>query len=109
MLALAFYVPVVTGLLARPGVAPHVGGARRPAWWSCSSTLAVLQDRDALPLRVPDIGMLLVPVALGLALAAACAVAVVLERRRRRTFGWRQPLGVLSMAAVLVGDRSRRW
>jgi hypothetical protein len=101
VLALAFYVPVVTGLL--------LARAWRLTWAARSAglvvvfvTLAVLQDRDALPVRVPDIGMLLVPVALGLSLAAACAVSSFSSDVAGGSFGWRQPLGVLSMAAVLV-------
>ena len=65
--------------------------------------LAVLQDRDALPFRAPEVGILLVPVALGLALAAACAVASFASDVAGGTFGWRQPLGVLSIVAVLCG------
>ena len=66
-------------------------------------TLAVLQDRDTLPVRVPDVGVLLVPVALGLALSAAAAVASFGRDVAGRTFGWRQPAGVLSIAAVAIG------
>jgi hypothetical protein len=65
--------------------------------------LAVLQDRDALPFRVPEVGVLLVPVALGLALAASCAVASFASDVARGTFGWRQPLGLVSIVAVLCG------
>ena len=65
-------------------------------------TLAVLQDRDALPVRVPDVGLLLVPVALGLSLAAACAVSSFSTDVARGSFGWRQPLGLVSVGAVLV-------
>jgi GT2 family glycosyltransferase len=102
LLALALYVPVVTGLL--------LSRAWRLTWAGRAAglvvafgVLAVLQDRDALPLRVPEVGILLVPVALGLAIAAACAVASFASDVAGGTFGWRQPLGVLSIAAVLCG------
>ena len=65
--------------------------------------LAILQDRDALPFTIPDVGMLLAPVALGLALSSASAVAAFCADVTGRTFGWRQPLGLLSIAAVIVG------
>jgi GT2 family glycosyltransferase len=102
LLTLALYVPVITGLL--------LSRAWRLTWAGRAAglvvtfgVLAVLQDRDALPFRAPEVGVLLVPVALGLAVAAACAVASFASDVARGTFGWRQPLGVLSIAAVLCG------
>jgi GT2 family glycosyltransferase len=102
VLALALYLPVV--------IAVAVARAWRFTWAvraallvTVFGALAVLQDRDALPVRVPDVGVLLVPVALGLALAAAAAVASFGRDVAGRTFGWRQPAGVLSIAAVAVG------
>jgi hypothetical protein len=65
--------------------------------------LAVMQDRDSLPMRVPDVGILLVPVALGLALSAACAVSSFASDVAGGSFGWRQPVGLLSIAAVACG------
>ena len=66
VLALAFYVPVVVALL--------VARAWRLTWAARAAGLvvvflglAILQDRDALPFRVPEIGVLLAPVGLGLA------------------------------------------
>lgn len=102
LLTLALYLPVVAGL------------ALSRAWrltWSARAaglvivflTLAVLQDRDALPFRVPDVGILLVPVALGLALSAACAVSSFVSDVAGGTFGWRQPLGLLTIVAVACG------
>ena len=102
VLALALYLPVVVALA--------VGRAWRLTWAARAAGLilvflglAVLQDRDALPFAVPDVGVLLVPVALGLALAAASAVAAFGEDVAGRTFGWRQPVGLLAIGAVVVG------
>ena len=87
-----------------------VGRAWRLTWAARAAglilvflALAVLQDRDDLPFAVPDVGVLLVPVALGLALAAASAVAAFGEDVAGRTFGWRQPAGLLAIGAVAVG------
>ena len=102
LLTLGLYVPVVTGLV--------LSRAWRLTWAGRAAGLvvtfgvvAVLQDRDALPFRVPEVGILLAPVALGLALAAACAVASFASDVAGGTFGWRQPLGVVSIAAVVCG------
>ena len=108
VLALALYVPVLVALL--------VARAWRLTWAARAAGLvvvflglAILQDRDALPFRVPEIGVLLAPVGLGLAHR---------PRRRRvaafghdvagRTFGWRQPLGLLGIAAVVRRRSCRR-
>ena len=49
-------------------------------------------------------GLLLVPVALGLALSAASAVAAFSSSDvAGRTFGWRQPAGLLAVGAIVVG------
>lgn len=102
VLALALYVPVVTGLV--------LSRAWRLTWAARAAglvlvfgTLAVLQDRDVLPWSMPDVGVLLVPVALGLSLAAACALASFAADVAGRSFGWRQPLGLLSILAVGCG------
>ena len=65
--------------------------------------LAVFADRDALPWRGPDAGILLVPVAVGLAISAAAALAAFDLDVRGGSFGWRQPLGLLASIAVVVG------
>ncbi len=102
VLALALYVPVVIALaVAR---AWRFTWAVRAAFLVAAfGALAVLQDRDALPWRVPEVGVLLVPVALGMALSAAAAVASFGRDVAGRTFGWRQPAGVLALGAVAVG------
>ncbi|HEU4841842.1 MAG TPA: glycosyltransferase family 2 protein, partial [Ilumatobacteraceae bacterium] len=102
VLALAFYVPVVVALL--------VARAWRLTWAARAAGLvvvflglAILQDRDALPFRVPEIGVLLAPVGLGLAIAAAACAAAFGHDVAGRTFGWRQPLGLLGLVAIVVG------
>ena len=102
LLALALYVPVITGLA--------LSRAWRLSWAARASGLvvtfgflAVMQDRDALPFRAPDVGLLLVPVALGLALSAACAVSSFTSDVAGGSFGWRQPLGLVSISAVACG------
>ncbi len=102
VLSLTLYVPVLIALL--------VGRAWRLTWAARASGLvvvflglAVLQDRDALPFRAPEIGVLLVPVGLGLAISAAASIAAFGNDVAGRTFGWRQPLGLLGIAAVIVG------
>ena len=67
--------------------------------------LAVFADRGSLPFDVPEAGVLLVPVAFGVAVSAGGA----LRRHSISTsaaagFGWRQPLGILAMIAVVVGS-----
>jgi hypothetical protein len=46
---------------------------------------------------------MLAPVAVGLALAAACLAAAFQDDVLGASFGWRQPLGLLSAGAVLLG------
>jgi hypothetical protein len=101
-LALALYLPVVAAvLLAR---------AWRLTWAIRSASmvlvfgaLAVLADRGAMPIDLPEVGVLLVPVAIGLSMSAAAALAAFDLDVRGGTFGWRQPLGIMSSVAVVVG------
>jgi GT2 family glycosyltransferase len=102
VLALALYLPVVVALL--------VARAWRLTWAARAAglvvvflVLAVLQDRDALPFDLPEAGILLAPVGLGLAIAAAASTAAFGHDVAGRTFGWRQPLGLLAVGAVVVG------
>jgi hypothetical protein len=101
-LSLALFLPVIAAvLLAR-------------AWrltWAVRSALmvlvfgflAVLADRGSLPIDAPEAGVLLVPVAVGLAISAAAALAAFDLDVRGGNFGWRQPLGLLSSVAIVVG------
>ncbi len=100
--ALALYVPVVVALA--------VARSWRLTWAARAAglvvvflALAVLQDRDTLPFRVPDVGLLLVPVALGLALSAGAVVAAFGHDVAGRRFGWRQPIAVVAIAGVAFG------
>ena len=100
--ALALYVPVIVAMaLARSW--RLTWAARAAGLVVVFLALAVLQDRDALPFRVPEVGLLLVPVALGLALSAGAVVAAFGQDVAGRRFGWRQPLAVLGIASVLFG------
>ena len=102
VLAIALYVPVLAGLLL--SAAWRLTWAARAAGLvTAFGALAVLHEREALPLRLPETGYLLAPVALGLALAAACAVASFASDVAAGSFGWRQPLGVAAVGAVAVG------
>jgi GT2 family glycosyltransferase len=101
-LALVLYLPVFA--------APLVARSWRFTWAvraaglvTVFGALAVLDDRSALPVRMPEPGVLLVPVAVGIAIAAGCVVAAFDVDVLAGTFGWRQPLAVLSMVALAVG------
>ena len=65
--------------------------------------LAVAGDRGSFPMRLPEAGVLLAPVAVGVAISAAAVLAAFDLDVRGGRFGWRQPLGVLAMIAVVVG------
>ncbi|MDO8361746.1 MAG: glycosyltransferase [Actinomycetota bacterium] len=102
VLAVLLFVPVV--------VAPVVARAWRFTWAVRAALLAfgfgllaVLDDRSALPVRMPEPGVLLVPVAIGVALAAAALAAAFQDDVLGGSFGWRQPLGLLSGAAMALG------
>jgi GT2 family glycosyltransferase len=101
ILAIALYLPVL--------VAPLVARSWRFTWAVRSAGLvvafgwlAVLDDRG-LKVRLPEPGVLLAPVAVGLALSAACIAAAFQDDVLAGSFGWRQPLGLLSAAAVAIG------
>lgn len=102
VVSLLLFLPVL--------VAPLVARAWRFTWAVRSSllvfgfgALAVLDDRAALPFRMPEPGVLLVPVAIGVALAAATLAAAFQDDVLGAHFGWRQPLGILTGAAVAIG------
>lgn len=101
VIAVALYVPVVIALaLSRAWRLSWA--ARGAALVVVFGGLAVLADRGAASLPL-DVGFLLVPVALGLALSAAVAVASFGRDVAGGSFGWRQPAGVLGIAAVVLG------
>jgi GT2 family glycosyltransferase len=102
LLAAALHVPVLAGVLIGRGW--RFGWSVRAAFLVATfAWLAVLDDRGALPVRLPEPGILLVPVAVGVALAAGCVVASLELDVRGGTFGWRQPLAVVAVVAVAVG------
>ncbi|MFN8022692.1 MAG: glycosyltransferase [Acidimicrobiales bacterium] len=102
VLAVALYLPVLTAVLLGRGW--RFGWAVRGALLVVTfGWLATLDDGNALPIRLPEAGILLVPVAVGVAIAAGCVLASFELDVRGGTFGWRQPLAVLSTAAVVVG------
>jgi GT2 family glycosyltransferase len=101
-LSLGFYLAVVA--------APIIGRGWRLTWAArsaslvlCFTAVAVLDDRGALPFRLPEVGLLLAPVACGLALSAACAIAGFEHDIRGATFGWRQPLGLVVGLGLVAG------
>ena len=102
VLSVALYLPVIAAIaLAR---AWRLTWAIRAGVLVVSfGALAVLFDRGALPFPGPEAGVLLVPVAIGVALSAAAALAAFDLDVRGGSFGWRQPLGILSSVAVVVG------
>ena len=102
---------IVAVLLFLPVLAaPLVARAWRFTWAIRAAALvvgfgalAILDDRAALPVRMPEPGVLLVPVAIGVALAAACLAAAFQDDVLGGSFGWRQPLGLLAGIGVVVG------
>ncbi len=102
VLSLALYLPVLAAVLLGRGW--RLGWAARAAALVLGfGWLAIAGARGAGPVRLPETGMLLAPVALGLALAAACVAASLEVDVRGGSFGWRQPLAVLATVAVAVG------
>ncbi len=102
VLALALYLPVVAATL--------VSRTWRLTWAIRSMSLVVgfgwlvvLHDRGALGFRLPEAGVLLAPVAVGVALSAACLAAAFDDDVMSGSFGWRQPVGILSAIAVVIG------
>lgn len=102
ILAVALHLPVLA--------APLVARSWRFAWAvraaaaaSVFGALAILADRDAIPVAMPSAGVLLAPVALAAAVSAACLAASFETDVLGGSFGWRQPVGLLSAAAVAVG------
>jgi len=102
VVAMLLFLPVL--------VAPLVARAWRFTWAIRAAALvfgfgglAILDDRAALPIRMPEPGVLLVPVAIGVALAAACLAAAFQDDVLGGSFGWRQPLGLLAAIGVIIG------
>ena len=102
ILSVALYLPVVAAVLVgrgwRFGWAVRAGLLVVVFGW-----LAALDDGGSLPLRMPEPGIMLVPVAIGLAIAAGCVVASFELDVRGGSFGWRQPLSLISIIAIIIG------
>ena len=102
VLALALWLPVLAAPLLARGWR-LTWAARAGALAVVPLVLAVIGERGSLPFRLPETGLLLAPAAVGLALAAACAAAAFEQDVQGGSFGWRQPLGILCGAALLLG------
>lgn len=102
VLAIALMVPVASALLLarswRLTWAIRGAGLVVAFGW-----LAVLDDRAIGGIRLAEPGVLLAPVAVGVAIAAACIAAAFEQDVLSGSFGWRQPLGIISAAAIVVG------
>lgn len=102
VLAVASFVPVLVAIVltrawrltwaVRAAVLVLVFGA-----------LAVAGDRGGLPFDAPEAGVLLVPVAFGVAVSSGALLAGFDRDVRDAGFGWRQPVGIVAMLAILVG------
>lgn len=102
VLAIALYLPVIAAVLLGRGW--RLGWAVRGAFMVVGfAWLAVLDDSSSFLVRLPEPGVLLVPVALGVALAAGCVAGSLELDVRGGSFGWRQPFSILCTAALVVG------
>ena len=102
VIAVALYLPLVAAL------------AISRAWrltWSVRAGLLVMvfgglivaAERDLGGVALPGTGLLAVPVALGLALGAAAVAGGFGSDVLGRGFGWRQPVGLIANAAMVIG------
>lgn len=101
---------VTVGLYVTAVVSILVSQSWRLGWAGRGASLvvaflgvAVLDDRGSLPFRLPEPGVLLVPVAVGLAICAGCTVSALSHDVRGARFGLRQPLGLLGTVTLVVG------
>jgi hypothetical protein len=102
VLGVVLFLPVfVAPLVSRSW--RFVWSVRAAALVTVFGALAILDDRAALPFRLPEPGVMLVPVAVGIAIAAGCVVAAFDVDVLAGSFGWRQPLAVLAMVAMVLG------
>jgi len=102
LLALVLYLPLLAALVLARGWR-LTWAVRAAALVAVFGTLAVLSDHGTIDAAMPEVGVLLVPVALGLAVGAAAALAAFDLDVRGSGFGWRQPAGVLAGVAVAIG------
>ena len=102
VLAIALWLPVIAAPLLARGWR-LTWSARAGVLAVAALALAVAGQRNSLPFRLPEAGLLLAPAAVGLAIAAACAAAAFEQDVQGGSFGWKQPLGILCGAAVALG------
>lgn len=115
VLILALYIPVVAGL-AIVKSENFVWAVRSATLVVGAGALTVIADRGTLKVTTPEPAIILVVVACGLALASAACATAVTEDLRHATFGWRQPLGwvvaaavVLSIVPTMMNAANGRW
>ena len=102
VLAMAFWIPVVAAPLLARGW--RLTWAARGALMAVAGLgLAVCSTRGLLPFRLPDFGFFLVLGGLGACLAAATTAAAFEQDVQGGAFGWKQPLGILSGCAIVIG------
>ena len=101
-LIVLLYVPLL--------VAPLVSKNSRFIWASRAAilsivllALALLNSGDDLPIRLPETGILLAPVASCLAIGTAIIVMAFGIDVRGGRFGWRQPLALVSLVTLPLG------
>ena len=102
LLALALYVPVLAALAITRSWR-LTWSARGAALVVAFGSLMLFADRGALAFPTPRNALLSAPIALGLALNAAALAGGFASDVLSRGFGWRQPIGILGHAAIVVG------
>ncbi len=100
-LVLFLYIPLFVATLVAKN-SRFVWSIRASVLVAGSLMLASLDAGHHLPFRLPEAGMMLVPVAIGLAIGAAIIVMSFGIDVRDANFGWRQPLAVISLATLSI-------
>ncbi len=102
VLAVALYVPVLAAVLIGRGW--RLGWATRAGFLVVGfGWMAALDDSGSFLIRLPEPGILLVPVAVGVAVSAGCVLASFELDVRGGSFGWRQPLSIVAVVAIAIG------
>jgi len=103
------FVVLALGLYLATGASLAVTRAWRLTWSVRAAGLvlifgaaAVFADRGDLPVRPPDVALLMVPMVLGLAIAAGSLAGGFGEDVLGSDFGWRQPVALLANVAIVV-------
>jgi GT2 family glycosyltransferase len=102
VLAVALYLPVVAAV-AITRAWRLTWSIRAAALVLVFGALSVASERGSLDVTLPRPAMLAVPIALGLALASAAIAGGFGSDILGRGFGWRQPIGLIANAALVVG------